>query len=170
VITKTHDNTYFEEVFIDSNCIDLFTEKTIYIASTGYAYIKKGPNIAHVILEHASNSCTIVDHKNGNRLDNTKDNLRIVTQHENSTNITVCKSNTGVSGVAERRNGNYHYFRASVSDLSDVVTTTHTGTSKRTRRYAKQFNINKLGKEAALKAATEWVHTQKMKFGYLPAA
>lgn len=47
----------------------------------------------------------IVDHKNGDTLDNRKENLRIATKQQNNRNITKTKSNntSGYRGVVERK-------------------------------------------------------------------
>jgi len=168
-ITKTNDVTYSHKVTIDTEDLFLVLNKTVYVQSNGYAYVKPNHNLAHLVLNHKSNTKTVLDHIDGKRLNNTKANLRTVTQHQNSTNITVVKSNTGIAGIAERKNGNYHYFRASVSDLVTIMSEKgkYGKSAVHTKRYAKQFNISKLGRDLALQQAQEWIQTQKIKFGYI---
>jgi hypothetical protein len=56
----------------------------------------------------------VVDHKNGNRLDNRKINLRVCSQGENLLNCRVRKhSGTGLKGVARTRSGWIAYIRHS---------------------------------------------------------
>ena len=37
-----------------------------------------------------------------------------------------------------------------------------------TKRYSKQFNINKLGEEEALKQAKKWLEEKRKEFNYIP--
>lgn len=68
--------------------------------NTYYAMIGKEQIRMHrFIMNYNGNK--VIDHKNGNGLDNRKSNLRIVTQLVNSRNRRLSKSNTsGVTGVS----------------------------------------------------------------------
>ena len=69
------------------------------------------------------------------------------------------------TGIARRSNGKYEYFRATVSDR---VTKVNSKAQSQTKRYTKQFNINKLGEEEAFKQAKQWLDAKKEEFNYLP--
>ena len=164
LITKDDDTSYLREVLIDTEDIGKITGKVKEKSSEGYVYIKER-HLAHIILDHESNLTTVVDHINCNRLDNRKCNLRVVSQHENCTNKSKSKNNTGIVGIAKRSNGNYTYYRATVSDLSTkLVANNKSGVA--TKKYTKQFNINKLGEEEAFKQAKQWLKTKREEFGY----
>lgn len=73
-----------------------------YIDSMGYptTYVNKKPTRFHKMLAIGK----ITDHINGDKLDNTRDNLRSVTKSQNSMNIGVRANNkSGFTGVYFRK-------------------------------------------------------------------
>lgn len=165
LITKSDDTSYLKEVIIDTEDLQLLDK--VYCKTNGYVW-SKGKSICHIIMNHMSNMDTVIDHFNGNKLDNRKENLRVLTQHQNSTNKSVSKSNIGIVGIAKRKNGNYEYFRATCSDLKTTVVEkgVYNKHGRATKRYSKQFNINKLGEEKALKQAKEWLSNKREELAY----
>lgn len=139
----------------------------VRISNTGYAYKAVKGNIAvhHVVMEHESNSSVVVDHINSNKLDNRKENLRIVSSKDNANNRNSARNNTGIVGISKRVHPiyNYVYYRATVSDR----TTPMNGAKSKTKQISKNFNINSLGEELALSMAVDWINSKKMEFGYL---
>lgn len=137
--------------------------------SQGYAAIavKGGACVHHIVMEHTSNTKTVVDHINSDKLDNRKHNLRIVSFSDNSNNRNINpENNTGVVGIIKRKHPkyNYTYFRATVSDRTTLMAT---GRSK-TKQVSKHFNISKLGEAKALALAKEWLEMKREEFNYLP--
>lgn len=168
IVTSNSDTSYYKEIFIDNIIKEIVKIKGIRLNSYGYVILrKKGYHpIQHLILKHTSNMSTVVDHKDGNILNNRRQNLRVLTQKDNANNRTknsLC--NTGIVGIARRSNGCYDYFRASVSDRVTVIKDSKA--KSQTKRYTKQFNINKLGEKEAMTQATDWLSKKRTEFKYV---
>ena len=154
---------YKHKVIVDKDTLSKIEK--VRVTTRGYVYTCGSPslNLAHIVMNHTSNMETVVDHRNGDTLDNRKSNLRVVTQHENSQNKAgFTRNNTGVVGIAYRSNGKYEYYRVSLTDRSLGVKSNRQGV-----RATKQFNINRLGKDTAFQMAKEFLMKKKIELGYL---
>jgi hypothetical protein len=82
------------------------------LSKTGYAVANIGYKVTKMhryILAEQMQPGLVVDHMNGNPLDNRKINLRICTQAENAKNLCVKKTNKlGVKGVRLTKYGRYN--------------------------------------------------------------
>ena len=105
-----YDTKYSRIGAIRTNVIREPREKRnpVFTSRRGGTWEKRGfkekqINIHNVILDHDPNkSNLIVDHINGNVLDNRKCNLRLCTRAENARNVKKSKSNTsGYIGVSK---------------------------------------------------------------------
>ena len=152
-------------MFVDSE--DYQNIGVVRVSKTGYAYKAMKGSIAvhHVVMGHESNSLTVVDHINSNKLDNRKENLRIVSSKDNANNRNSARNNTGIVGISKRTHPtyNYVYYRATVSDRTTLMN----GAKSKTKQISKNFNINSLGEELALSMAIDWLRVKKLEFGYL---
>ena len=98
-----------DKVIVDIEDIDkiLSYHRYVSINSSGYAYINWGQKeyFLHRLImglpqDYDFETNTIVDHKNGNRLDDRKENLRICNKSNNPMNCRIYKNNTsGCKGV-----------------------------------------------------------------------
>jgi hypothetical protein len=155
VKSNNNRNIYCHIVKVDTE--DLAKIGKIRVSNTGYAYQAKkyGKSIASIILNVETNTKFYVDHINGNTLDNRKCNLRFITASLNARNRhKFNRNNTGVVGIAYRKNGSYEYYRVSL-------------TNNEGKRITKQFNINKLGKNKAFRLAKEYLNEKKTEFNYV---
>ena len=101
---KTIKTRKGEEILVDDDVIDFLSTYTWFITNRGYAVraIKKNGKTDKVFMHRQlldAQKGQQVDHRDGNRLNNQKGNLRICTSLQNSWNRTCTWSRTGFKGV-----------------------------------------------------------------------
>jgi len=134
----------------------LLREHVWFYHSSGYAQtrIGKSKSFYHKLYLNYENGL-VCDHMNRKRFDNRFDNLRIVTYKENSRNRTMQHNNTiGRAGVCERLCNNTPYIIARINDNNG-------------NRLSKSFNVNRLGRDEALRLAIEQRAAWVREFGYM---
>lgn len=97
------------EFLIDKEDLEKVLKYTWCLSKTGYlvANINKKVTKLHRYLLNAEKG-TIIDHKNRNRLDNRKHNLRFCNKKENARNTSISKSNMlNELGISKTANGKY---------------------------------------------------------------
>lgn len=153
-IEITHNKKYYRvNVLIDKEDVNKLSK--LRLTGRGYVQMSNSTLLSRVLMDCVKGDGTHVDHINGNKLDNRKDNLRVVTQSINERNLhTFSRNNTGVIGVQYRENGKYNYYRVSWRDSEG-------------KRHTKQFNINKLGETKAFEQAKKFLKIQHSKYNYL---
>lgn len=90
-------------VKVDTEDIEKILEKIVYYNNSGYIQIRlnKGRELLHRYLIDVPKEL-VVDHINGDRLDNRKSNLRICDRSQNQKNrIMQSNNSSGVSGVSQ---------------------------------------------------------------------
>jgi len=100
-----------QDFFVDVVDLELTQTRTWCISKTGYLVATlKGKTIKlHRYLLGLKNPSDIVDHINGNPLDNRRSNLRICVQSENSKNSKLSINNTlGYPGIKITPTGKYY--------------------------------------------------------------
>ena len=111
-----------EEILVDQDDFDRYSKYTWFINSNGYAQRNEPrcngrrnmPNMHREVLGLRYGDGSIVDHVNGNKLDNRKENLRICTASENTINTGLSTRNkTGYKGVSFCKRAKK--FRAQIS-------------------------------------------------------
>lgn len=138
--------------YLDECDLDLVRPYKWSINSNGYVVSNKGkPLLMHRLIMGSDIKLT-VDHINRNRVDNRRNNLRVVTRLLQAHNKTKRNDNmTGRTGVS--------YHKKSNSYLSHL---TYKGV-----KYQKYFSITKLGEEQAFKLACNYRLELENKFNFL---
>lgn len=106
IFIETKDNV----IIIDKKDFDKISQHSWCVSKTGYAVanIKRKTIKMHRYILDLKNPKIVVDHINHNKLDNTRKNLRICSNAQNSRNTSLSKNNsTGVLGVSIRPSGRY---------------------------------------------------------------
>lgn len=104
VKTKSGDT-----IMTDLDDFDQLNKYSWCVSKTGYAVANIGNKVTkmHRYILGVKNTCEVVDHINGNKLDNRKENLRICTQAENSRNKTI-SNEYGVPGIRLTKHGKFN--------------------------------------------------------------
>lgn len=118
------------------------------VNSSGYYQVKLHNKLrsCHIIILEMHGKLVpkgfVGDHENGNKLDNSLSNLRVIERCKNPRNNKMRVDNTsGVTGVTKINNGQGNYYWSARVENGDG-TFTH-----------KRFSLNKLGDKAAFKLA-----------------
>lgn len=94
----------------DKEIIDKFRWRAAKGKNTQYAVTRMNGTtvLMHRFILRASGRNKFVDHKNGNGLDNRRDNIRVCTPSENNRNKRIYKNNTSrMKGVTALTNGKF---------------------------------------------------------------
>ena len=94
-------------VLLDEDIHGSLGDKTLYVGTNGYVYFSThatGPVTLHSFVWGGTQRGFSIDHVNGNKLDNRRDNLRLVTYQLNQANRKNLNSNntSGARGVIRR--------------------------------------------------------------------
>lgn len=99
-------------ILIDAEDAEKSSRYSWCISKTGYAVANNGSKVIKMhryLLDVLDDPSVVVDHINGNTLDNRRSNLRICTAHENSFNLKKKKNNTsGHTGIRKLPTGKFN--------------------------------------------------------------
>lgn len=99
-----------EEILIDAEDFEKVKRYSWCISKTGYAVANNGKRVMkmHRYILNLDEPNIIVDHIDGNKLDNRKSNLRICKPFENARNVRMRKRNkVGYLGISYTAEGKY---------------------------------------------------------------
>lgn len=114
------------KILIDKVDLPIIENNVFYVTKLGYPQTSKGVTL-HRLIMNSPNGWSI-DHINRNKLDNRRNNLRLVTHRENMMNCKLSKNNkSGVNGVSWsseygkwRAYGNRYYKQISLGYFSKL--------------------------------------------------
>jgi hypothetical protein len=142
--------------YIDIDDYYILNDYNFCYSNAGYA--KTSKDYKTLFLHRLVMNCTgnmVIDHKNGNRLDNRKSNLLITTHAENMLRRKKHSNNTsGITGIRLRtksKNNTGNRFVATISGDN---------------RIQESFNIDKHGYSYALALAYTWRKEKEILLGY----
>jgi hypothetical protein len=102
IVLYDEGNNEIARALIDLEDIDSVKNYKWYLGNNGYATNNKIGRLHRFIMNPPEDM--VVDHIDGNKLDNRRDNLRICTHQENDWNKTLISTNTsGVTGVTKTK-------------------------------------------------------------------
>lgn len=98
-----------KDLQIDKEDLLRFAVNMACVDANGYCQIRVGKRYVYLHREILGNPSCEVDHINGDKLDNRKENLRLATRQQNECNKQAYKNNTsGAKGVIkDKRSGKY---------------------------------------------------------------
>lgn len=105
---------------VDDEDFEILSQNKWYLGADGYARrnIKEGSKKTAIPMHRAllnPPSDRLIDHKNGNRCDNRRDNLRICTRSENAMNRGKTKQNSsGYKGIYPEKHSKTNPWRAKI--------------------------------------------------------
>lgn len=107
-ITYIYDSNN-NEIVIDTDCYELVRQYCWFVHHTGYVYAKEKYSNKHIALHklimNDLDNNYIIDHKNGNKSDCRRSNLRYCSREQNNSNKKLQKNNKyGVPGIVFHHN------------------------------------------------------------------
>lgn len=109
LILECYDGNVRGYTFIDVLDWEKIKDKRWFMDGDGYAVSRPTGSqrllLSRFLMGLGYKDKNQVDHIDGNRLNNRRSNLRVVTSLENKQNITVVRSKTGYKGVYQFKNG-----------------------------------------------------------------
>jgi len=145
ILTKKGD-----QIFIDDCDYELVSKYT-WCLSYGYAVttIKhngKKLQLMHRMIIGVTDRWTLVDHINGNKLDNTRSNLRLCNASENARNRGATKNNTtGIKGLYYDKSNNGWVPHIKLNN----------------KHHTKYFSCKKHGEKLAKDLAIQWLENNR---------
>lgn len=113
IVLYDQNNNEVARTIIDLDCVEAVKDYK-WCFSNGYAYNYQVRQLHRFIMNPPEDM--VVDHIDGNKLDNRRDNLRICTHQENDWNKALISTNTsGVTGVVWDKNRNKWLARIEVN-------------------------------------------------------